>query len=299
MSLAPALPGGRFDLASGAGRLNIYESGSGPPLLLIHSINAAGSAAEMRPLHGYYVPSRRVFCLELPGFGMSERSDRPYLPRLMTDAILAAAAEIRARTGGEPFDALALSLSCEFLCRAAVERPDHFRTLALVSPTGFSGRRELRQPPGTTLGKAWLYRLLRGPDARPGWRLRVYGWLTRPAVIRYFLRRTWGSREIDDELWRYDIETARQSGAEFAPLYFLSGHLFSADLHTLYERLAHPIFLSHGVRGDFTNYRLEGMIANRGNCRLRVYPTGALPYFEVPDLFCSDYDAFLADCPAG
>jgi pimeloyl-ACP methyl ester carboxylesterase len=282
MSLAPALPGNRFDLASGAGRLNIYESGSGRPLLLIHSINAAGSAAEMRPLHAHYAPNRRVFCLELPGFGMSERSDRPYMPRLMTDAVLAAGAEIRTRTGGEPIDALALSLSCEF------------RSLALVSPTGFSGRRDLRRQPETTLGKPWLYRLLRGPDSKPGWRLRVYGWLTRPAVIRYFLRRTWGSRAIDEGLWRYDIETAGQPGAEFAPLYFLSGHLFSADLHTLYERLTHPIFMSHGVRGDFTNYRLEGMIANRANCRLRVYQTGALPYFEVPDLFCSDYDSFLA-----
>ena len=294
MSLPPALPGDRFELSSGAGRINIYDSGSGPPLLLIHSVNAAASAAEMRPLHGYYAPSRRVFCLELPGFGLSERSDRPYSPRLMTDAILAAVAEIKERTGERPIDALALSLSCEFLSRAAVERPDHFRSLALVSPTGFSGRRDLRQPQGTTLGKPWLYRMLRGPRSRPGCRRRVYGWLTRPTVIRYFLRRTWGSRAIDEELWRYDIQTARQPGAEFAPLYFLSGELFSADLHAVYDRLTQPVFMSHGVRGDFTNYRLEGMIANRPNCRLRVYQTGALPYFEDRNLFCSDYDAFLA-----
>lgn len=293
MSLAPALPGEHFDIASGAGRLNVYEWGSGAPLLLIHSINAAGSAAEMRPLQAYYRSTRRVFCLDLPGFGLSERSDRHYSPRLMTEAVKATVVEIAARTGQRAVDALALSLSCEFLARAAAEIPEAFRTLAWVSPTGFSGRGDLRQPAGVTLGKPWLYRALRGPPSGSRGKT-LYGWLTRPKVIRYFLRRTWGSSDIDRELWEYDIQTARQPGAEFAPLYFLSGELFSADLHSIYERVSQPIFMAHGVRGDFTNYRLAGMIGGRDYCRVRVYQTGALPHFEQPESFCADYDAFLA-----
>jgi pimeloyl-ACP methyl ester carboxylesterase len=292
--LAPALPGERFEFDdSAAGRLNMYAAGEGAPLLLIHSINAAASAAEMRPLQSVYRAARRVFCLELPGFGMSERSDRHYSPRLMTDAVLAACGQIRARCGAAAIDALALSLSCEFLARAATEAPASFRSLAFVSPTGLSGRRELGKAPGTTRGQPWLYRLLRGPKSRPGWARTVYGWLTQPKVIRYFLRRTWGSPDIDVDLWRYDIETARQPGAEYAPLYFLSGELFSADLHSVYRRLVQPVFIAHGVRGDFTNYGQAGMISSRPNCRLSVYPTGALPYFETLDAFCADYDAFL------
>ena len=50
MSLAPALPGDRIEIASAAGRLIMYAAGEGAPLLLIHSINAAASAAEVRPL---------------------------------------------------------------------------------------------------------------------------------------------------------------------------------------------------------------------------------------------------------
>jgi pimeloyl-ACP methyl ester carboxylesterase len=360
MSLSPALSGDRFEMASAAGRLNMYVSGSGPSLLLIHSINAAASAAEMRPLQEHYASRREVYCLDLPGFGLSERSDRHYTPRLMTDAVKAAVAEIKARSGEQMIDALALSLSCEYLSRAAVETPVDFRTLALVSPTGLSGRRKLTGPAGTTLGMPWLYRILRGramgaaaPRTSPaagengsgrgngsakgtwggsgntsgssadsvagnaasaaagadasvqpdpevpsdGWGKTIYGWLTRPNVIRYFLRRTWGSPNIDTDLWRYDVEQARAPGAEFAPLYFLAGELFSADLHAVYERLTQPVFISHGVRGDFTNYKLAGMIAHRPNCRLQVYQTGALPYFEVPELFCADYDAFLRSIP--
>ena len=296
MSLSPALCGDRFEITGAAGRLNLYASGAGPAMLLIHSVNAVASAAEMRPLYMHYAARRRVYCLELPGFGMSERSDRHYTPRLMTDAVIAAAGEIKARTGEGVLDALALSLSCEFLARAAVEYPGHFSRLAFVSPTGLSGRRELSGRPGTTLGNPWLYRALRGPGS-PGWGGTLYGWLTRRNVIRYFLRRTWGSSLIDEPLWRYGIETARQPGAQFAPLYFLSGELFSADLHSIYARFTHPVFMSHGVRGDFTNYRLEGMIADRPKCRLSVYQTGALPYFEELERFCADYDEFMAEGP--
>ena len=291
MSLAPALPGDRIEIASAAGRLTLYAAGEGAPLLLIHSINAAASAAEVRPLQAHYRSTRRVYCLDLPGFGLSERGDRHYSPRLMTDAVLAAAAEVRQQSGGAAVDALALSLSSEFLARAAAEAPHLFRSLALVSPTGFSGRRTLRRPPGTTLYKPWLYRTLRGP----GWGGAVFRTLTRPSVIRYFLRRTWGSDQIDEALWRYDVQTARQPGAEFAPLLFLSGELFSGDMHMLYESLALPVWMSHGVRGDFTDYRAQSIVENRPNWRFTVYPTGALPHFELPGPFCADYDTLLRE----
>ena len=76
--LPPAVSGERFEFDSPAGRLSAYVAGSGPPLLLVHSVNAAASAAEVRPLHEHYNASRRVFALDLPGFGFSERGDRRY-----------------------------------------------------------------------------------------------------------------------------------------------------------------------------------------------------------------------------
>jgi pimeloyl-ACP methyl ester carboxylesterase len=292
-SLPAAVDGIRLVFESRAGVLNAYQCGDGPPMLLIHSINAAASAAEVGPLVARYAATRCVFALDLPGFGFSERSDREYNPRLMTDAIRDVLDQIRGRCGGVPVDALALSLSSEFLARAALESPAAFRSLALVSPTGFRGGRARRGAPGTTLFKPWAYRLLRGG----GWGETLYGWLTRPGVIRYFLQRTWGSRDIDERLWQYDVLTARQTGSMYAPLYFLSGGLFSADIHTIYERLELPVWMSHGIRGDFTDYRAQTLIQGRGNWRLSVFPTGALPFFEVPGRFFAEYDAFLENPP--
>lgn len=287
--LPAAVSGERFAFDSAAGRLSMYVAGQGPPLLLVHSINAAASAAEVRPLHEHCRAHHTVFSLDLPGYGHSERSDRRYTPRLMTDALHAAVVQIRQRCGMAPVDALALSLGCEFLARAAVERPGDFRNLALVSPTGFMGTKVWRASPGTTREVPGMLKLLRGP----GWGGALFRGLTLPGVIRYFLQRTWGGKTIDETLWQYDVLTARQPGAEHAPLHFLSAGLFSADIHTIYGQITQPVWMSHGVRGDFTDYRGCGFLQQQPNWQFTVYPTGALPQFELPGRFQADLQAFL------
>ncbi|MDE2147226.1 MAG: alpha/beta hydrolase [Burkholderiales bacterium] len=269
--------------------LSCYVAGSGPPLLLVHSVNAAASAAEVRPLFEHARTHRQVYALDLPGYGHSDRRARAYTPRLMTDALHAAAAQIRRRCGPGPVDALAVSLSCEFLARAAAERPAEWRRLALVSPTGFNGTRPRRGPPGGTLAKPRLLALLNVPL----WSDALFRGLTRPGVVRYFLKRTWGGPAIDEAMWAYAVATARQPGARHAPLAFLSGALFSTDIHAVYESLAPPVWVSHGVRGDFADYRGLAPFEARPNWRVSVFDTGALPYFEQPAAFCSQLDAWM------
>ena len=275
----------------GTGRIQIYRAGpgGGPPLVLVHSVNAAASAFEMRPIFERYRLDRPVYALDLPGFGCSERSARRYTPRGMTDAILALVREARRREGGGPVDALGLSLSCEFLARAAAEEAGAFRSVALVSPTGLEGRLRLG-PAGTTREVPGMHALL----ACPLWSEALYRNLTRPGVIRYFLERTWGGPRIDEELWAYDVKTARAPGARYAPLDFLSAALFSADIGRVYQALTQPVWLSHGVRGDFVRFKGAHLLANRDRWTTTVFDTGAMPYFEEPEPFFAAYDAFLA-----
>jgi hypothetical protein len=118
--------------------------------------------------------------------------------------------------------------------------------------------------------------------------------LTRPGVVRYFLKKTWGAQQIDEGLWAYCVLTAQQEGAEHAPLCFLSGQMFSADIHTVYEAVRQPVWVSHGVRGDFTDYRGLAIVQGKSNWQISVYQTGAIPYFEVPLEFFAAGDKFLA-----
>ena len=284
--LGPAVSGERFD----TGGVNCYTSGQGPPLLLVHTVNAAASAAEVRPLYEHYRNTRTVFAIDLPGYGLSRRDDVSYTPRLMTDALHALAEPIRQRCGPQPIDALAVSLGCEFLARAADEKPAEYRSLALVSPTGLSGTRPLRGPPGSTRRLPGLHGLL----SQPLWAASLFRALTRPGVVRYFLERTWGAKSIDEAMCEYAVATARQPGAHHAPLHFLGGGLFSNDILDIYESLTQPVWMCHGVRGDFTDYRGKHWLEARPNWQTTVFQTGALPYFEVPGLFVAALDNFLA-----
>jgi hypothetical protein len=69
--------------------------------------------------------------------------------------------------------------------------------------------------------------------------------------------------------------------------------LFSQDIHRIYESVSQPVWMSHGVRGDFKAFRGKRLVHDRGNWRTTVYQTGALPYFELPSAFFQDFDAFL------
>jgi len=294
----PALAGLRREMTPpGVGLLSWYQdippvvTKASRPLLLVHSINAAGSAYEVKPIYDHYRRSRPVYAIDLPGFGLSERSRRPYAPRLMTDALHALVAEIRRAHGGMAVDAMALSLSCEFLARAAAESPEAFRSLGLVSPTGFN-RRELRTgPAGSDRGLPGLYAVMGGPGIGR-W---LFCQLTRRSVIAYFLRRTWGSRAIDAGLLDYDYAITRPAGAEHAPLRFLTGFLFSGDSGTVYRALRTPVWVVHGVRGDFVNY--QGLEAFRDDPRwkIEVLPSGALPHFEMLPEFIRAYGTWMVD----
>ena len=289
-ALTHALDAERREQNDRAGRLSVYRAGQGAPLLLVHSINAAGSAYEIRPMFERYRASRRVFAPDLPGFGFSDRSRRRYDVRLYVDAVHDLVDRALEDTGATAVDALALSLSSEFLARAAAERPERFRSLALVTPTGFTASSDqLRGPPGATREMRSLAAVLEFPL----WRSALYRLLVTPASIRYFLRRTWGSADIDPGLAAYDDTTTHQPGAENAPLAFLSGRLFSRDIRNVYEQLAMPVWLAHGTRGDFKDFRGAAWTRSRNNWRVQAFDSGALPHFEKPDPFFEAYDRFL------
>jgi pimeloyl-ACP methyl ester carboxylesterase len=183
-----------------------------------------------------------------------------------------------------------VSLGCEFLARAAGERPADWGRIALVSPTGMNGSTPRRGPAGTTRQVPAMLGIL----SVPLWSGALFNTLTRPGVVRYFLEKTWGSKSIDEAAWDYAVRTAREPGARFAPLAFLSAKLFSADITSVYEALSVPVWMSHGVRGDFTDYRGKALFEGRPNWRFTVYPTGALPYFERPGEFIADFQSFLS-----
>lgn len=290
--LPPAIAAEIHTLHGAAGAIAVYAGGSGPPVLLVHSVNALASVAEVRPLFESLSEDHSVYALDLPGFGLSERLPRPYTVDDMCAAVLQVAQWLAQRHPGQPLQAVGVSLSCEFVARVAQDAPSLFAALVLVSPTGFRGGKPLRQPEGSTLLMVGFDRFLRRPG--PGWGRFLFRQLSRPSVVRYFLQRTWGGKQIDETLWAYAVRTAHVPNAEQAPLSFLSGGLFSADMHTVYENLQLPVLVVHGTRGDFTDYRALALVRKRPNWQVKVIQAGAMPYFEDLNAFSDAFRAFEA-----
>jgi len=260
-----------------------------PPILLIHSINASASAHEIKPIYDRLKSDRQVYALDLPGFGFSERSDRDYPQSLMVEAILAVVTAIRGDTGATSIDTLAVSLSCEFLAKAAVKDAAGIRTLALISPTGFERKACRRGSSDESRGIPGVLKTLKRPWLGP----RLYRLLSSRPSIRFFLRKTWGRKEIDEEMFETSCRMSQHPEAHWAPFYFLSGFLFSANIPSTYSRLEQPVWLSHGVRGDFTDFAGVADFRDDPDWLITRFDTGALPYFELPEQFVEVYTRFL------
>ena len=291
LPLRPAIDAERRRFSGRAGRLSHYVAGDGAPLLLLHSVNAASSAYEVRPLFDHYRAQRRVYALDLPGFGYSDRTPREYTPRLMTDAVLDMVEQIRRDSGDQPIDALALSLGGEFLARAAAEQPGTFRTLALVSPTGMGEHAPSDAPPMAVRGSA----LARYALEFPLWAQAFYDLLVTRASIRYFLGRTFSEHhEPDEALVDYDYLTAHQPDARHAPFAFISGLLFSADIDRVYESIDVPTWAAYGRHNRHTGPADLSRVGERPNWTVQAFDTGGIPWFEQPAAFVAAYNAFLA-----
>jgi len=278
------------DISGTAGRLALYEAGSGPPVLLVHSINAAASAYEVRPLFERLSETHRVFAIDLPGYGRSERGERHYDIALFTAAVDDALDAIAEACGDAPVDLLAVSLACEFAARAAARRPQRIRTLTLVTPTGLDRRSAvLDGAPGQSREVPGVHRVLTWPF----WSQSLFNLVSSRASVRYFLKRTWGSPGIDEGLADYCVASARQPGARHAPLSFLCFRLFAADVRKLYAQLPMPVWVPHATRGDFRDFSSADFLRSRANWRFQPFEAGALMFFEMPDAFEAAWRQFL------
>ncbi|MEL7374704.1 MAG: hypothetical protein AAGJ36_09620 [Pseudomonadota bacterium] len=61
----------------------------------------------------------------------------------------------------------------------------------------------------------------------------------------------------------------------------------------MYESLEMPVWLPHGTRGDFKDFREADWARAADTWRVQAFESGALPHFEVPDTFFAAAEVFL------
>ncbi len=288
--LPKAIDAERREFASRrTGKLSYYVDPQGVnwPLVLVHSVNAAASAFEMRPLFDHNRGQRPVFALDLPGFGFSDRTVRSYNFMLYEDALT----ELLSSQVGAPADVVALSLGSEFAARAALRRPELFHSLALISPTGLglpattrSSQKARAQGNSDSLYAAF---------SLPLWGRPLYDFIATRRSILFFLQKSFVG-PVPAAMVDYAYATAHQPGAEHAPLHFISGKLFTpAVRRTVYELVTTPTLVIYD-RDGFTNFTaLPDLLEKNPHWHaVRLTPSFGLPQFEKLTETTQELDVF-------
>lgn len=269
--LAPAIEATRSTFTSqSAGLVSYYvdtQVAGQRPLLLIHSINAGPSAYEVKPLFEYYRTRRAVYALDLPGFGFSERADRRYSPELYADVLT----EFIEQQIGEAVDVIALSLSSEFAARAALQTPALYNSLAFISPTGFNAS-------DPSIPEETLYNVF----SFPLWSQSFFDLLVVRRSIKYFTGRNFIA-EPPKGFIDYAYATAHQVGARYAPLYFVSGQLFTNGVRdSIYAKLEVPTLVIYDEDPNISFDKLPEFVAAHPHWQAeRLAPSLGLPHWEM------------------
>ena len=271
----------------GAGDYEVYWyydiEAEGRPLLFVHSINAAPSAIELKPLFQHFRSYRSVYAPDLPGFGRSTRH-----VGMMTASEFAKniSSIIDQMSPSEPPDVIALSLGCEFVARAVVECGASVRSLTFISPTGFSRR----QPPPLQAQK----RLRRLFDFA-GFGRGAFKLLRLERSVRYFYGMNF-SGSVPSELVAYALKTTRQPAAHEMPLQFLSMSLFTPNaVGLLYEKLDVPVLVLFDEDPNVTFELFEQFEDSPTWQFKRISPSLGMPQWEHPEKTVAALESFFAE----
>lgn len=241
---------------------------SDPDLVLLHGLNAAGSAGEWREVFEELSEEYHVIAPDLPGFGNSERPPLRYSAALYEDFVSDFVSEF-----DEPA-VFASSLSAAYIARGA-DAADVSR-LVLVCPTTTAGPAE---------SKGWLRELIRLPLVGEA----AFNTIASKPSIRYFnADHGYADPESVSEEWQeYEWLTAHQKNARFAPASFIAGYLNSdLDLASTLADLDIPITLVWGREADISPLSDGKELAEEAGCELVAFDRAKLlPHVERADAF--------------
>jgi pimeloyl-ACP methyl ester carboxylesterase len=255
-------------------RIAFTKRGSGPPMLLIHGIHAAGWSYEWHDNVDHLAHGNTVYTIDLLGFGRSDRPAIRYSARLYISLI----SDFVHQVIMQPCILVATSLSGAYAIVLGARDPERFPALALIAPTGLVRLNKQTGLPNEA-GRLAVETPIVGTA--------MFNALVSRKSIRHYLEKTYA----DDTIVTKDLVdiyywASHQRGARHAPAAFISGQL-NIDVRHALRRLTQPTLLVWGEEGaaaPIEEYR--GFRAIKPDMELAVLtPAGDLPHDERPDDF--------------
>ena len=244
-----------------------------PNLVFFHGFGGGSSAYEWSKVYPAFAAEYRILAPDLIGWGRSEHPARNYLVEDYITTLI----EFIEKTCGSPTDVIASSLTGAIVIRAAIARPDLFKSLILTIPSGLSDF-------GQDYGRSFFAQLVATPILD---RLLYSTGIATEGGIRSFLeqRQFADSRRIYQEIVDAYLESALEPNAEYAALSFVRGDL-SFDLSLYITQLTTPTAIIWGEKSQFTGPDIGQRLANLNPQAIKVFQplenVGLTPQLEIP-----------------
>lgn len=281
--LRNALPGDSGDYDWPMGSIHYHVRGEGAPLVLVHGIGAGNSSYEFRYNFEPLSERFRVYALDLPGFGRSDRADLPYSADLYITALM----DFLRDVVREPANIIASSLSAAYTVRLAVHRPELISRLILLHPTGLESL--TRRTP--IVGQAAY-----GAFSLPAIGTALYNGITSYNYITSYLEENLYAdpTRVTPALVEHYYQSAHQPNAQYALRSFLAG-LLNCDITEEWPRLTQQVLIAWGRYAKPTPVEnAQQFLKLNPNTRLRVFEqSGLLPHDEEHEDFNAAATLFL------
>ena len=244
-----------------------------PNLVFFHGFGGGSSAYEWSKVYPAFAADYRVLAPDLIGWGRSEHPPRNY----KVDDYITTLIEFLEKTCGSPTDVIASSLTGAIAIRAAITRPDLFKSLILTTPSGLSDF-------GTDYRNSLLAQIVSTPILD---RLLYTTGIATDGGIRNFLeqRQFADSRRVYQEIVDAYLQSALEPNAEYAALSFVRGDL-CFDLSLYITQLTTPTAIIWGEKSQFTSPEIGQRLANLNPQAIKVFQTlenvGLTPQLEIP-----------------
>lgn len=244
-----------------------------PTLIFLHSLGGGSSAYEWSNVYPAFAWDYRVLVPDSIGWGRSDRPPRNY----RAEDYIQSTIEFIEKTCFEPPTVIASSLTAALTIRAAIERPDLFKSLIAIAPSGLSDF-------GEQNGRGLLAQLVKIPAID---RFIYNTGVANSSAIRIFLeeRQFAVPERICPEIVEAYLQSARQPNAEYAALSFVRGDL-NFDLSLYISQLRIPTAAIWGRESPFTSAQLGKRLAALNPEAIKAFvelkDVGLTPQLEVP-----------------
>ena len=244
-----------------------------PPLVFLHSLGGGSSAFEWSKVYAAFGATHRVIAPDLVGWGQSTHPARSYG---VEDYFYQITHLIEA-VAQSPAVVVATSLTAGVVIRLAGQRPDLFKRLFLVSPSGNSdlGRDYKASLPALLASTPGVDKLLYQVGA------------ANELAVRSFLSTFLFAdpRRITPDIVQAYLACTQQPNAEYAALASLTGDI-SFDLARYIGQLQTPTTIVLGAGSRFTApatvKRLASLNPNAIDRLIEIPNSGVLPHLEHP-----------------